>query len=122
MKKPRPKLLPVSEQLKAWSAALAAEAETWPGVTSRPMFGFMALYHGKRIFAALPRSRGLGTPNSLAFKLPAPSPGTRKRLEAESRIHTTVMHASRWFSFELSSDSDLRDALAWLNRAYQAAK
>lgn len=122
MKKPRPKLLWVSEQLKAWSAALAAEAESWPGVTSRPMFGFTALYHGKRIFAVLPRSRGLGTPDSLAFKLPAPSPSTRKRLERESRIHTTVMPASRWFTFELSSDGDLRDALEWLNRAYQAAE
>lgn len=121
MKKPRPKLPAVSEQMKAWSAALAAEVETWPAVTSRPMFGFNALYRRKRIFAVLPRSRGMGTPNSLAFKLPAPSPSMRTRLEDESRIQTTVMRASRWFTFELSSDRDLRDALEWLSRAHERA-
>jgi len=63
----------------------------------------------------------MGTPNSLAFKLPVLSPSTRRRLEQEPRIRTTVMHASRWFAFELSSDRDLRDALEWLNRAYERA-
>ena len=107
--------------MKGWSAALTAEAGTWPAVTSRPMFGFTALYRRKRIFAVLPRTRGMGTPNSLAFKLPVLSPSTRRRLEQEPRIRTTVMHASRWFAFELSSDRDLRDALEWLNRAYERA-
>ena len=32
-----------------------------------------------------------------------------------------MMQASRWFVFELSSDSDLNDALDWLRRAYEAA-
>jgi len=27
-----------------------------------------------------------------------------------------------WFSFELNSANDLRDALFWLDRAYRAAK
>jgi hypothetical protein len=31
------------------------------------------------------------------------------------------MHKSRWFTFELSSDRDLRDALDWLGRAYETA-
>lgn len=121
MKKPRPKLPPVSEQMKAWSAAVVAEAGTWPAVTSRPMFGFTALYRRKRIFAVLPRTRGMGTPNSLAFKFPVPRPSMRRRLEEEPRIQTTVMHASRWFTFELSSEGDLRDALEWLIRAYERA-
>ena len=64
---------------------------------------------------------GNGDPNSLAFKLPVPNSITRRWLEEEPRIRTTVMHASRWFTFELSSDSDLRDALEWLNRAYERA-
>ena len=42
-------------------------------------------------------------------------------LRDESRISTTVMRASRWFVFELASDSDLNDALDWLRRAYEAA-
>jgi hypothetical protein len=121
VKKPRPKLPAVSEQMKAWSAALAAEVESWPMVTTRPMFGFTALYRGKRIFAVLPRTRGMGSPDSLAFKLASPSPRTLTRLQNETRVRSTVMHKSRWFTFELSSDRDLRDALDWLGRAYETA-
>lgn len=121
MKKPRPKLPAVSEQMKAWSAVLAAEVETWPAVTARPMFGFTALYRRKRIFAVVPRTRGMETPNSLAFKLLAPSPRMMTRLRNEQRVRSTVMHKSRWFTFELFSDRDLRDALDWLSRAYETA-
>ncbi|HZE26292.1 MAG TPA: hypothetical protein VE083_02845 [Terriglobales bacterium] len=111
----------VSEQMKAWSAALAAEVETWPAVTTRPMFGFSALYRRQRIFALLPRTRGVGTPNSLAFKLSAPGPHMRARLGKEPRIQPAVLQKRRWFTFELSSDRDLRDALDWLSRAHKAA-
>jgi predicted DNA-binding protein (MmcQ/YjbR family) len=121
MKKPRPKLPTVSEQMKAWSAALAAESRTWPAVTFRPMFGFTALYHRKHIFAVLPLTRGIESANSLAFKFPAPSPRLLARLRKEPRIHSTIMQKSHWFTFELSSDRDLRDALDWLSRAYEAA-
>jgi hypothetical protein len=31
------------------------------------------------------------------------------------------MQKARWFAFELSSDTDLHDALDWLGRAYEAA-
>jgi hypothetical protein len=107
--------------MKAWSAALASEASAWPGVKVRPMFGFTALYCKDRIFAALPRTRGMGTPNSLAFKFADPSPAIVKKLEADIRIRTTVMQKTCWFTFEIPSDSDLRDALQWLNRAYEGA-
>jgi hypothetical protein len=122
MAKPRPKLAPVSEQMKAWSAALAAELDDWPAVTTHPMFGFTAFYRGKQIFAVLPRTRGMGGPNSLAFKIPAPTSRTLARLQKEPRIRTTVMHKTRWFAFELSSDSDLKAALDWLSQAYEGAK
>ena len=52
----------VSEQMKAWSAALEAELIEWPRLSGRSMFGFNALYRGKRIFAVVPRTRGMGTP------------------------------------------------------------
>jgi hypothetical protein len=117
----RPKFPAVSEEMKAWSAALGAEIAGWPSVRSRPMFGFTALYRGKRIFAILPRTRGMETPNSLAFKLEEAGPRVLARLRRESRIQTTVMKASRWFVFELSSDGDMKDALDWLGRAYEAA-
>jgi hypothetical protein len=53
---PRPKLLPVSEEARRWSALLESELLSWPGVIAKRMFGFRALYRGKRIFAALPPS------------------------------------------------------------------
>jgi len=69
----------------------------------------------------LPRTRGMGSPNSLAFKLETRAPRILAKLRGEARISTTVMQASRWFVFELSSDADLTEALRWLNRAYDAA-
>jgi hypothetical protein len=122
VKSPRPKLPPVSEEMKAWSAALKAELADWPSVTGRPMFGFVAQYRGKRIFAVLPRTRAMGTPNSLAFKLEDAGPRVLARLRKDTRIQTTMMQAKRWFVFELSSDRDLKDALNWLGRAYEAAR
>jgi hypothetical protein len=61
------------------------------------------------------------TPDSLAFKLPAPSARTITALQNELRIQPSVMHKSRWFTFELSSHRDLPDAVYWLNQAYEAA-
>jgi len=33
-----------------------------------------------------------------------------------------ITPGARWFSFEIQSTEDLRDALWWLNQAYEAAK
>lgn len=121
MKRERPKLPKISEDLKAWSAALAAEVAGWPQVTMRAFFGLNALYRGKRIFAVLPRTRAMGTPNSIAFKLESPTARTRGRLEEDVRMGSTQMQAARWFTFEIAAAADLRDALEWLARAYEAA-
>lgn len=85
------------------------------------MFGLMALYHRTHIFAILPRTRALGSASSLAFKLEKPRPRTLAAIEREPRVQTTIMKARRWYVFEMSADSDLRDALAWLRRAYETA-
>jgi hypothetical protein len=116
---PRPKLVPVSEEMKIWAAALGTEMAAWPNVSTRPMFGFTAFYRGKGIFAILPRTRGMGSSRSLAFKLENAGPRVRVRLNKDARISTTVMRATRWFVFEVSSESDLRDVLRWLSRAYE---
>jgi hypothetical protein len=126
MKQPRParpKLPPVSEEMKAWSAALAAEVDDWPQLSARSFFGFTALYRKDKMFAALPRTRAMGTSNSLAFKLDSPAPAAAARLKKDPRIGSMDMQKQkmRWFTFELSSDSDLHDALDWLGRAYEAA-
>jgi hypothetical protein len=121
LKKGRPKLPKASEEMKAWSAALSTEVAGWPQVTTRAFFGFTAHYRRERIFALLPRTRAMETPNSLAFKLESPISQTLTRLQKDSRIGSTLMERARWFTFEVASSSDLRDALDWLGQAYEAA-
>ena len=117
----RPHLPKVSEPMKAWSAALQAEVADWPEVTTRAFFGLAALYRGERIFAALPRTRAMETPNSLAFKLESPSAQVRKQLAQDIRVGQTQMRKARWFTFECTDGTDLRGAVDWLARAYEAA-
>jgi len=105
--------------MKAWCAALADEVGGWPQVTTRIFFGFTALSRKESMFALLPRTRGMETANALAFRLDAPTPGIRARLQKDPRIGSAQMAEARWFSFALLSDSDLRDALSWLGTAYE---
>jgi hypothetical protein len=117
----RPRLPIVSERMTAWTAALAADLESWPQVSLRPMFGLTACYRQDKIFAVLPKTRGMDSPNSLAFKLPSADPRLLVRIRKDSRIGFTEMQKARWFTFELGCDADLHDALEWLGRAYEAA-
>ena len=119
--RPRPRLPAVSEQMKAWTAALAADLESWPEVKTRPMFGLTAWYRRNSIFAVLPKTRAMDSPNALAFKLPSAGPRLLVRIRKESRIAFTEMQKARWYTFGLSCDADLHDALEWLGRAYEAA-
>ncbi len=109
--------------MKAWTAALAAEAASWPSVSARPFFGFTALYRGDKMFAALPRTRGWESAKSLAFKLESREPAVSARLKEDSHvgIWSSPLREARWFSFELTSDADIHGALDWLGRAYDAA-
>jgi hypothetical protein len=119
-KRQRPKLPAISEQMKAWCAALAAETADWPKVEQRVFFGFTALCRKDTMFAVLPRTRGMETANSLAFRIDTPPAKVRARLENDPRIGAAEIKKARWFTFELSSDADLHDALDWLGRAYEA--
>ena len=115
----------ISEEMKAWATALAAETVDWPQVTQRSFFGFTALYRGPKMFAALPRSHNLESANTIAFKIESPSASLRQRLHSDPRIG--LMQGSmkkenvRWHTFLLSSNADLHDALDWLGHAYTAA-
>ena len=114
----RPKMPPISEEMKQWSAMLKAELIGWPEVSSEPMFGMAGMYRRKKIFAALPVTRGFDTPSSILFRFdPIPADLNQRALK-ESRITP----GTRWFSFEVQSAQDLRDALWWLNQAYEAVK
>jgi len=118
----RPSFPLISEDMKHWSAMLQAEMSGWPGITTRSMFGFVFYYHRRTVFAALPRTRGFDSPSSLVFKFDSIPTNLRKRAKADTRIATSMKASSKgWLSFELSSESDLRDALFWLNHCYEAA-
>ena len=122
-KRPRPKLPPVSEEMKQWSAMLGQELRQWPHVTSRPMFGFQCFYRSKKIFAALPATRGINTPNSLMFRIAPMPPELALRAKKEPRMdRDNRTPGAKWFVFEISSEADLRDALWWLNQAFERAK
>ena len=119
--KKSPALPPVSDQMKAWSAALAVEVADWPRATARSFFGFNALYRGDNIFGMLPRRRSFGNGNLLAFRIDDAADRFKARLEKDPRIGSIDQNNTRWFTFELSSDADLHAALDWLGAAYQAA-
>ena len=114
----RPKMPPISEEMKQWSAMLKTEVSGWPQISSRPMFGMMGLYRRKKIFGGLPVTRGFDTANSVIFRFDPMPQDLQQRALKDSRITP----GKRWFSFEVGSTGDLRDALWWLNQAYERAK
>ena len=118
----RPRAEKVSEEMKAWAAALCSELATWPQVDPRVFFGFTALYRKDTIFALLPRTRVLEPRNAIAFKLRFAGPRVLARARRDVRIGFTDMQETRWFTFALSAEADLRDVLDWLQRAYEASK
>ncbi len=119
----RPKLLRISEEMKQWSAMLEQELREWPRVKSRPMFGFIGFYRNDKIFAGLPRTRALNTSNSIILKFDPMPPDLLRRAQDDSRIDSVKQApGARWYSFDLNSAGDLRDALWWLNQAYLEAR
>lgn len=107
--------------MKAWAAALADELLTWPQVRLKVFFGFTAIYRDSKIFALLPRTRALEQSNSIALKLVSAGPRILTRARRDSRIGHAEMQKSRWLTFALNAEADLRDVLQWLLRAYEAA-
>jgi hypothetical protein len=117
----RESLPPVSEQMKAWSAALAAELRDWPQVTEKSYFGFTALYRGMTIFGLLPHTRSILRGNAVAFRLDHANRSAQTLLTQDSRIAAFDKNKTRWFTFQIWCDRDLHDALGFLGRAFDAA-
>jgi hypothetical protein len=116
-------MLRASEETEQLAAMLGSELSTWPKVTTRPMFGLRGFYRGKKIFAALPVTRAIKNPNSLIFRMQPMPAGLLERAKKEPRIDTeNAAPSAKWLSFMLNSEADLRDALWWLNQAYEHAK
>ena len=105
----RPALPKTDAEMQRWCAQLEDEVAGWPAVTSRPMFGLLAFYRAKRIFAAVPRTRALHTPFSLLLKLPGVD---------DDRLVASGPGAG-WVGFELASAADIPTALRYLGQAYQ---
>ncbi len=108
--------------MKAWSAALASELDDWPQVTLKSFFGFTALYRGKYMFGILPRTRSIFRGNAVAFRMEGASRATKSLIDNDPRVAAFDEHKTPWFTFELSSNSDLHDALEYLGRAFDAAR
>jgi hypothetical protein len=113
----------ISEEMKQWSAMLQSELNSWPAISTKSMFGFIFFYRRKVVFAALPRTRGFDSPSSVLFKFNPMPPGLQERAKSDPRMESSKEPKSKgWFSFEMGSTDDLRDALFWLDQAYRAAK
>ena len=121
--RPRPKMARISDEMKYLCAMLGEEVRTWPGVTSKAMFGMLGYYRSGAVFAALPVTRAIGSANGIIFKMKAMSEAQTDRASRDLRLGTgTNIKADRWHSFEIHSEDDLRDALWWLGQAYESAR
>ena len=107
------KLPKTNAEMQRWCTLLEEEISVWPQVNSRPMFGMLALYRGKKIFAALPRTRAAETEFSLLIKLPGVD---------HPRLRDASGPGAGWTTFEMNSESDIAEALRWLESAYRKAK
>jgi hypothetical protein len=114
----------IAQEMRRWSALLETALMTWPDVNRKAMFGFLSFYRAGKIFAALLWRRGFNSSSSLIVRFnPMPPASLLAKARADARICTnTRVRGTGWFSFEVASECDLRDALAWLDHAYQAAK
>ena len=81
------------------------------------MFGLNGLYRDRKIFAVLPRTRAMDVADSIAFRFSARSQRIATRLRNDKRIVAPTADA-KWISFMIESDSDIHDALNWLETAY----
>jgi hypothetical protein len=113
----------ISEEMKEWSAMLAAELNSWPQISTKRMFGFVSFYRKDTIFAALPQTRGFDSPSNVILRFDTMPPKLLRRAEGDERMDTsTRVPGKGWFSFELRSNADMQEALWWLNQAYELAK
>ena len=116
----QPRLPRVSVETRRLAALIEAEAAGWKGVSTRPMFGMIGLYRGRRIFAVLPRTRALGTSDAIGLRFPSPSRHVLAQMRDDDRI-VRAHPDGKWTSFLIESDADLHDALEWLELAYRQA-
>jgi hypothetical protein len=106
----RPKLFKIDGEMQRWCALLEEEVSGWPRVTAKPLFGMIGFYHGRSIFAAIPKTKAAGSARSVLIKLPNVS---------DARLKPVTGPGKKWIAFELESAADINEALQWLERAYE---
>jgi hypothetical protein len=95
-------LLPASQETREWCSILEQKITLFPLVKMTHVFGTLAFYHRKVMFAMLPDKRTLEGSASISFLA---SPKTRNNADPS------------WQKFELT-ESNLDEALILLEQAY----
>ena len=101
---------------------LGDELASYPGVTTRPMFGFVGYYRASVIFAALPKTRALNSATSFIFKLNRAPGNVLERARRNPRITVSTKGMAGWQTFEIAADQDLAAAQHWLIEAWRWAR
>ena len=87
------------------------------------MFGLRGFYRKRKIFAALPVTRAIGSTNSIIFKIQPMPASLAKRAAGDPHVNQELAHpGTKWTIFELRAEDDIADALWWLGQAYERAK
>jgi hypothetical protein len=120
-KRPRPRFFHPSDETRRIAAMLGAELESFPDVSIKPMFGLVGYYRDRLIFAALPRTKALGSANSIIFKLNAAPDRVLDRARKDPRIVVSENGMKGWQSLEITSDAHIAAAQRWLTEAWRYA-
>ena len=121
VKRERPRFARPSEEMRRIAVMLGEELATFPDVTTRPMFGMVAYYRDGVVFAALPRTKTLGSPNSIIFKLNAAPERVFSRARKDARMQVSVKGIAGWQRLEISEEHDIAHAQRWLIEAWRYA-
>ena len=117
-----PKFFLVDEEMKHRASLLEGEVAKWPDVNTKPMFGMISFFRKGSIFAAVPRTRTLRSPQSFILKFDPMPIALVEKMSAEPRLTRDAPGpGAGWHAFELSTHEDIRDALWWLSKAYDLA-
>jgi len=121
--RPKPPIVPASEELRAFMAAIEHEVASWPEVRLNSMFGMTAIYRGKIIFGLLPKTRGFRSPTSLWVKFPNLTPSIKKKLVATPRIlPPSKPTGAQWHTLPDISAKDYQFVIEWMAIAHGASK
>ena len=102
----RPKLVPISEEMRRICVMLGEEMLRWPKVRTHPMFGMRAYYRGNIVFAILPEKRAFEQRDAIMYKLVS---------------KTEKTEGKKWKLFDVAEAENVRSAIAVLEEAYVTA-